>query len=64
LATSKELAHPLKVRDGDEELSDEEQSARAKEAAEKKKELEDKGIFPKINEELEEDKPVTPLGNE
>ena len=49
---------------GDEELSDEEQSARAKEAAEKKKELEDKGIFPKINEELEEDKPVTPLGNQ
>jgi hypothetical protein len=49
---------------GDEELSDEEQSARAKEAAEKKKELEDKGILPKINEELEEDKPVTPLGNE
>jgi hypothetical protein len=35
------------------------QSARAEEAAEKKKELEDKNILPKIDEGLEEDKPVT-----
>lgn len=44
------------------ELSDEEKSARAEEAAEKKKELEDKGILPKTDEELEEDEPVTELG--
>ena len=49
---------------GNEELSDEEKSAKFKEAAEKKKELEEKGILPKIKEELEKDKPVTPLGNE
>ena len=49
---------------GGEELSNEEQSARFKEAAEKKKELEEKGILPKTKEELEKDKPVTPLGNE
>jgi len=49
---------------GGEELSNEEQSARFKEAAEKKRELEEKGILPKIEEELGKDKPVTPLGNE
>ena len=49
---------------GDEELSNEEQSARFKEAAEKKKELEEKGILPKTKEELEKEKSVTPLGNE
>lgn len=49
---------------GGEDLTDEEKSERFKEAAEKKKELEEKGILPKIKEELEKDKPVTPLGNE
>ena len=53
---------PSKGEGGDEELSNEEQSARFKEAAEKKKELEEKGILPKIEEELEEDKPVTDVG--
>ena len=47
-----------------EELSEEEKTKRFEEAAKKKKELEDKGILPKIKEELEKDKPVTPLGNE
>ena len=49
---------------GGEELSNEEQSARFKEAAEKKRELEEKGILPKIEEELGKDKSVTPVGNE
>jgi hypothetical protein len=49
---------------GGEDLIDEEQSKRFKEAAEKKKELEEKGILPKIEEELEKDKSVTPVGNE